>query len=206
MELLRGSEPPIASDILENYADLFTIVENLRQKGLQSSVGLIAVRPLTHDISRTIKYPYIRSEVQYEELLMVRRNDGTWTNPAGHVENGDETIFKAVAWEALQEAGLRTVHAIDYVVSDLLDVGLTKSGKFYLLFKAWVRNNFRPQLLDSDDDLVDVAWIDAGTISNLLTSTPQKYQQYVRHYLKGWDTPIQDRVDDFIQKTSSLLK
>lgn len=200
----EGFEPPQSKNILEHHKRVFTEVDRLRYLGHGGVVGLIAVRPLTYPHIHKPILTIIRPQVQHEELLLVRRKGGIWSNPAGHVEVGDKTVFEAVAGEALQETGLRT-HALDYVVSDLLDIGFTESNKYYLLFKAWVRNNFTPQLLDTGSDLDAVGWFDAGNAHGLLGNDPVKYQKYLQRYLEGWPTSLRMREDFFLKKSKMIL-
>ena len=201
----EGFEPPGSKNILKDHKQVFAEVDKLRYLGYGGVVGLIAVRPLTSPRILKPTSTIMRPQVLREELLLVRRKEGVWGNPAGHVEVGDRTIFEAVAWEALQETGLRTIHALDYVVSDLLDSGFTESNKYYLLFKAWVRNNFIPQLLDSGSDLDAVCWFDAETAHGLLGNKPIKYQKYLQRYLKGWPTSLRMREDSFLKKSKTIL-
>lgn len=201
----EGFEPPGSKNILEDHRHVFKEVDRLRSLGYRGVVGLIAVRPL---ISPRIFKPLstiMRPQVQHEELLLVRRKEGVWANPAGHVEVDDKTVFETVAWEALQETGLKTIHALDYVVSDLLDIGFTESHKYYLLFKAWVRNNFTPQLLDTGFDLDSVNWFNAENAHGLLGKIPTKNQKYLQWYLEGWPTSLRMRKDFFLRKSKTIL-
>ena len=199
----EGFEPPGSKNILKDHSQVFAEVDRLRYLGHGGVVGLIAVRPLTYSHILKPISTIMKPQVQHEELLLVRRKGGIWSNPAGHVEVGD-TVFEAVACEALQETGLRTIHALDYVVSDLLDIGFTESKKYYLLFKAWVRNNFTPQLLDTGSDLDAVGWFDAGNAHGLLGNDPVKYQKYLQRYLEGWPTSLRMREDFFLKKSKMI--
>jgi len=201
----EGFEPPGSKNILKDHSQVFAEVDRLRYLGHGGVVGLIAVRPLTSPRIPKPTSTIMRPQVLHEELLLVRRKEGVWGNPAGHVEVGDRTVFEAVAWEALQEAGLRTIHALDYVISDLLDIGFTESHKYYLLFKAWVKKNFTPQLLDTGSDLDAVGWFSAEAVHDLLGNNPIDNQKYVQQYLKGWPASLQTRKDSFLKKSRTIL-
>lgn len=196
----RSIHPAGAEALLAKHQELFTFLQQLRTDGVHGVVGLIPARPRPlsqHPFASNI----LRQPVCSEDILLVRRVEGgVWTNPAGHVEPNDRSPFETLAWEALQETGLRTRKAVDYVLSDLLDVGYTRSGKWYLLFKACVNSSFMPQILEAQTDINDVRWFSAEEAYNLIKKPPAPYQQYLLRYLDGWDKDLEQRIRMFFGK------